>query len=160
MLLLLPERGAVSNLCDCFKTPLRSCREPCLVWRVIAVLACGLALVLGSQITRAQPSEAAPSVERPMAEAAGAVLDSDDAEEKERARQAAIAGLMVLGLVAVVLVLLMVIAMWWAHRLRRQIQRPLPKQHPGDPLWYLRKGSSDGTDAGHDSDTPNENSNG
>jgi len=131
-----------------------------LVWRVIVVLACGLALVLGSQIAPAQLPKGAPSVERPVAEAAGAAMDSGDAQEKERARQAAIAGLMVLGLVAVVLVLLMVIAMWWAHRLRRQIQRPLPRQHPGDPLWYLRKGSSDGTDAGHDSDTPNENSNG
>lgn len=161
MLILLWELRAVSDLCDLCQTPKRSRRERWGVKRVLAVLACGFALlILGSSHVRAQSPETTPSVEAPAAQAAHAGVDTDNAQEKERARQAAIAGLMVLGLVAVVLVLLMVMAMWWAHRLRRQIERPLPKQHPGDPLWYLRKGSSEGIDAGHDSDTPNENSNG
>lgn len=68
--------------------------------------------------------------------------------QKERQRQTAIAGMVMLGLVIVVLLLFVLLAIWWAQRIRRLIDRPLPSNHPGDPLWYLRKGSTD--DPRHD----------
>lgn len=108
----------------------------------LIVLASGIWL-LGSQ----QPSDAQDVNDKPIAAQSSdnsqPTTTEEAAQEKERAQQAAIAGLMVLGLVAVVLVLFLLLTIWWAHRLRRNIEKPLPKQHPGDPLWYLRKGTGD-----------------
>lgn len=57
-------------------------------------------------------------------------------------RQSALAGLLIVGLVSFVGMALVLVVVFWARRLRRLNDAPLPKQHPGDPLWYLRKGTN------------------
>lgn len=68
------------------------------------------------------------------------------ADEKEEARRAArataIGGLVLLGLICFVFLVLIVLVRLWARRLRMLASQPLPDQHPGDPLWYLRKGKT------------------
>jgi hypothetical protein len=72
-------------------------------------------------------------------------------DEKERlrasARKSAMAGLLVLSLICIVFLVLIVVVALWARRIRMLTRQPLPEQHPGDPLWYLRKGKgSDSSD--------------
>ncbi len=117
---------------------------------MIALLSCCW-LVAGMSTSFAQAPNAEPVVIQSTEAPQSAPANDEQAAEKERVRQAAVAGLMVLGLVAVVLVLLLLLASWWAHRLRRQLERPLPKQQPGDPLWYLRKGASGAAESDDDS---------
>jgi hypothetical protein len=85
------------------------------------------------------PAESQPGNAEPMGFA-------DQAKEKEEARAAAMVGLILLGLICFVFVVLIVLIRLWARRLRMQTSQPLPDLHPGDPLWYLRKG--------HTADTP------
>ena len=122
------------------------------------------ALLIGTSDTMAQGTRTVHAAEIDTAQPEEGDLlpaqPTNDAQEKERQKQVAIAGLMLLGVVALVLVILIAMAMWWAQRFRRQVGRPLPKQHPGDPLWYLRKGSIGDSSASPDSVTDNENSNG
>jgi hypothetical protein len=73
------------------------------------------------------------------AESAGAVEAQDAEKKSELRRQSALAGLLVLALLCVVFLTLMICVVVWARRMRRLTGQPLPDQHPGDPLWYLRK---------------------
>jgi cobalamin biosynthesis Mg chelatase CobN len=59
--------------------------------------------------------------------------------EKEQLRKSALAGLLVLSLICVVFLILIILVALWARRIRMLTRQPLPKQHPGDPLGYLRK---------------------
>jgi cobalamin biosynthesis Mg chelatase CobN len=84
-------------------------------------------------------------------------VDSDvvtaqtDAEKRSELRQqSALAGLLVLALLCVVFVTLMICVVLWARRMRRLTNQPLPDQHPGDPLWYLRKPVAKADDGGSD----------
>ena len=68
---------------------------------------------------------------------------SSESAEQEKKRRVTLAGILIVSLVSVVGLLLILVVIWWAQRLRRINDTTLPKQHPGDPLWYLRKGSAD-----------------
>lgn len=61
--------------------------------------------------------------------------------EKEQLRKSALAGLLVLSLICIVFLILIILVALWARRIRMLTRQPLPKQHPGDPLGYLRKGN-------------------
>jgi hypothetical protein len=65
------------------------------------------------------------------------VIDPD-----EQKRQTAVAALLILSLVCVVFLFLILFVVMWSKRMRRLVKQPLPDQHPGDPLWYLRKPDS------------------
>jgi lipopolysaccharide export LptBFGC system permease protein LptF len=65
------------------------------------------------------------------------VIDPD-----EQKRQTAVAALLILSLVCVVFLFLILFVVMWSKRMRRLVNQPLPDQHPGDPLWYLRKPDS------------------
>ena len=80
-------------------------------------------------LTESEPASAADPAEK-----------SDDPKEEQR--QAAVAGLLVLSLVCLVFLFLILFVVMWARRMRRLVNQPLPDQHPGDPLWYLRKPSA------------------
>jgi len=67
---------------------------------------------------------------------------NDDAEETELRRKSALAGMLILALICLVFLVLIVGVVLWAHRLRRIARQPLPDQHPGDALWYLRRPGS------------------
>lgn len=69
-------------------------------------------------------------------DAAAPAAPADDAE---KGRQAAVSALLILGLVCLVFLFLILFVVMWARRMRRMVNQPLPDQHPGDPLWYLRK---------------------
>ena len=87
-----------------------------------------------------------PAKERPPSadEIAQPIVDQSlIAAEHEKKRQVTLAGFLIVSLVSVLGVLLVLLAIWWAQRLRRINDTQLPKQHPGDPLWYLRKGNAD-----------------
>ncbi len=62
------------------------------------------------------------------------VIDPD-----EQKRQTAVAALLILSLVCVVFLFLILFVVMWSKRMRRLVNQPLPDQHPGDPLWYIRK---------------------
>ena len=67
--------------------------------------------------------------------------------EKEKLRKSALAGLLVLSLICIVFLVLIILVALWARRIRILTRQPVPEQHPGDPLWYLRKGrGSDSSD--------------
>lgn len=59
---------------------------------------------------------------------------------KENLRKSALAGLLVLSLICIVFLILIILVALWARRIRMLTRQPLPEMHPGDPLWYLRKG--------------------
>lgn len=66
---------------------------------------------------------------------------------KAELRKSVMAGLLVLSLICIVFLVLIVLVALWARRIRMLTRQPLPEQHPGDPLWYLRKGKeSDSAD--------------
>lgn len=60
-------------------------------------------------------------------------------DEQERRQQSAVAGLLILSLVCIVFLVLILFVALWARRIRQMAGQPLPPQHPGDPLWYLRQ---------------------
>ena len=64
----------------------------------------------------------------------------DEENEKENLRKSALAGLLVLSLICIVFLVLILLVALWARRIRMLTREPVPRQHPGDPLWYLRKG--------------------
>lgn len=67
--------------------------------------------------------------------------------ENEKLRKSALAGLLILSLICIVFLMLIILVALWARRIRMLTRQPLPEQHPGDPLWYLRKGKgSDSSD--------------
>jgi len=83
----------------------------------------------------------------PTVAAEGDKSGLDKEAEKAKLRSSAMAGLLVLSLICIVFLVLIVLVALWARRIRLMTQQPLPEQHPGDPLWYLRKGNqSDSTD--------------
>jgi hypothetical protein len=59
---------------------------------------------------------------------------------KENLRKSALAGLLVISLICIVFLILIILVALWARRIRMLTRQPLPEMHPGDPLWYLRKG--------------------
>lgn len=67
---------------------------------------------------------------------------SSDEAETELRRKSALAGMLILALICLVFLVLIVGVILWAHRLRRIARQPLPEQHPGDALWYLRQPGS------------------
>jgi hypothetical protein len=81
-----------------------------------------------------------------VADAPRRMIDEQEAE-KEKLRKSAMAGLLVLSLICIVFLVLIILVALWARRIRMLTRQPLPELHPGDPLWYLRKGkSSDSSD--------------
>ena len=60
--------------------------------------------------------------------------------DKQQLRKSAMAGLLVLSLICIVFLVLIILVALWARRIRLLTRQPLPTQHPGDQLWYLRKG--------------------
>ena len=76
------------------------------------------------------------------------MADEQDAERerlRESARKSAMAGLLVLSLICIVFLILIILVALWARRIRMLTRQPLPEIHPGDPLWYLRKGKGSDT---------------
>ena len=74
-----------------------------------------------------------------VADAALRMIDEQEAD-KEKLRKSAMAGLFVLSLICIVFLVLIILVALWARRIRMLTRQPLPEQHPGDQLWYLRKG--------------------
>lgn len=115
-------------------------------------------VVAVEQPADATPSEAAAAESPIVDEASGAVKSEraraeqrqeviDQESEKENLRKSALAGLLVLSLICIVFLVLIILVALWARRIRMLTRQPLPELHPGDPLWYLRKGKgSDSTD--------------
>lgn len=116
--------------------------------RVLSVVALLCVLLTANQL-QAQEAGSVTTAERPAVgvevpaadkppsapEAGSAPAD----EKQERQRQTALAGLMILGLICVVFLMLILAVIVYARRIRRLVREPLPEQHPGDPLWYLRR---------------------
>lgn len=85
-------------------------------------------------------NHASPDVESEEVIAARRQKVIDEENEKEKLRKSALAGLLVLSLICIVFLVLIILVALWARRIRRLTRQPVPEQHPGDPLWYLRKG--------------------
>lgn len=64
----------------------------------------------------------------------------DEENDEEKLMKSALAGLLVLSLICIVFLVLIILVAMWARRIRMLTRQPVPEQHPGDPLWYLRKG--------------------
>ena len=96
------------------------------------------------------PSNEADPESSKVTDAARRLTDGQEAETerlRESARKSAMAGLLVLSLICIVFLVLIILVALWARRIRMLTREPLPEQHPGDPLWYLRKGKgSDSSD--------------
>ena len=92
----------------------------------------------------AEPTDPSNDADSESSEGTNAALRVIDEQETERlresARKSAMAGLLVLSLICIVFLVLIVLVALWARRIRMLTRQPLPEQHPGDPLWYLRKG--------------------
>ncbi len=65
---------------------------------------------------------------------------AEQEKRKVNLRKSALAGLLVLSLICIVFLILIILVALWARRIRMLTHQPLPEVHPGDPLWYLRKG--------------------
>lgn len=74
-----------------------------------------------------------------VADAALRITDEREVD-KQKLRKSAMAGLLVLSLICIVFIVLIILVALWARRIRMLTRQPLPEQHPGDQLWYLRKG--------------------
>ncbi len=94
------------------------------------------------------PGEAAASAQAANPDSGGS--QTDDEKRSEIRQQSALAGLLVLALLCVVFLTLMICVVLWARRMRRLTSQPLPDQHPGDALWYLRKPVAKMDDGGID----------
>lgn len=92
----------------------------------------------GSTFAQESPDEVTG---RSSAAAPEARTDDGPATEHEhdQRQKSAMVGLLILSLVCLVFLVLIVLVLLWARRMRRMVGRPLPGQHRGDPLWYLRK---------------------
>ena len=94
------------------------------------------------------PGEASASAQAATSESIG--TQTVDEKRSEVGKQSALAGLLVLALLCVVFLTLMICVVLWARRMRRLTNQRLPDQHPGDPLWYLRKPVAKVDDGGSD----------
>jgi hypothetical protein len=109
------------------------------------------AVTAAEQLVESALSEEEP-VESAIADDASREVDSEEARaarrqkvideenEKEKLRKSALAGLLVLSLICIVFLVLIILVALWARRIRMLTREPVPGLHPGDPLWYLRKG--------------------
>lgn len=124
-----------------------------LAYRVIAGLVI-VALILGQSPSATKAQDQSDAVAISDALPAEAVSDANadpvsDAEKREELKQwSALTGLLILALLCIVFLTLMIGVILWARRIRRMTSKPLPEQHPGDPLWYLRKPAAKGEDDG------------
>lgn len=94
------------------------------------------------------PGETPASAQTATSESIGS--QTVDEKRSEAGKQSAMAGLLLLALLCVVFLTLMICVVLWARRMRRLTNQPLPDQHPGDPLWYLRKPVAKADDGGSD----------
>lgn len=94
----------------------------------------------GSNDTAATTDEQSVARESPIAAAGADKHGLDKEAEKAKLRSSVMAGLLVLSLICIVFLVLVILVALWARRIRLMTQQPLPEMHPGDPLWYLRKG--------------------
>lgn len=104
---------------------------------LLIVAATSLPILIGLVSDNVAIAQDEPAVAE--SESSTPVDAAPDDETKEQGRQAAVAGLLLLSLVCVVFLFLILFVVMWARRMRRLVNQPLPDQHPGDPLWYLRK---------------------
>ncbi len=104
------------------------------LWNFGLIVAACISLLAGNQLTSAQDvdSRSEPSATETRQE------QPDDAANAQKQKQSALAGLLIVGLLAFIGIALLLLVIVWGKRLRRLNNAPLPKQHPGDPLWYLR----------------------
>jgi len=97
---------------------------------------------------------------QPAAAGPVAAGDSDAAvaRDLQGKRKSAIAGLLMLGLLCGVFLVLLLVVIFWARRIRQAATADLPDQSPRDPVWYLRNrqdptagsSASDQSEAGSD----------
>jgi len=127
-----------------FSSNLRTWRVVKMLLLVAVLLGGGLSLTAHSQ--QQLPTETAA----PKSDAAPESTPSDPEKQAELRQQSAVAGLLVLALLCVIFLTLMIGVVLWARRMRKLTNRPLPDQHPGDPLWYLRKPVAKADDGGSD----------
>ncbi len=119
---------------------------------VLALLVAVLVAVGMSQNSYGQdePPTGAASASAQAATSDSVGSPTDVEKQSELRQQSALAGLLVLALLCVVFLTLMICVVLWARRMRRLTNQPLPDQHPGDPLWYLRKPVAKADDGGSD----------
>ena len=109
---------------------------------VVSAVCC--VTVRDSASAQESPSKVITTESVTDAETAESITVPDQAADpNEQKRQAAVAALLVLCLVCVVFLFLILFVVMWSKRMRRLVNQPLHDQHPGDPLWYLRKADSD-----------------
>ena len=104
-----------------------------------------VALMLGQPLSATKAQDQPDAVSNSDTVPAETASDADadpvsDAEKRDELKQwSALTGLLILALLCLIFLTLMIGLILWARRIRRMTSRPLPEQHPGDPLWYLRK---------------------
>lgn len=83
-----------------------------------------------------------------------AARDEEAGKRRKRRQQSAVVGMLMLSLLCGVFLFVIFFFVLWARRIRQETLAPLPEQHPGDPLWYLKKplAESAGDDAQPDGD--------
>lgn len=104
------------------------------LWNFGLIVAACISVLAGNHFATAQDVDS-PSVS-PVAEVRE--QPQDDPVNAQKQKQSALAGLLIVGLLAFIGIVLVLVVIVWGKRLRRLNNAPLPKQHPGDPLWYLR----------------------
>jgi len=121
-----------------------------LIWFRHCLAALCICFGLFPAAVAAQEQAAVESAESVSAEPSTAAADTsiDDPARDEQRRQSALAGMMILALVCVVFLTLIMLVIVWSRRIRRLVKTPLPGQHPGDPLWYLRRSPPDPASTG------------
>ena len=121
-----------------------------IVGLVVAVL------MIGQPLSATRAQDLADAVADSDAASSETASDADaepesDAEKRDELKQwSALTGLLILALLCIVFLTLMIGVILWARRIRRMTGKPLPDQHPGDPLWYLRKPAVNTDDGGSD----------
>ena len=88
----------------------------------------------------ANPAEqsASGSDDSRPAESSSAAEDEAEQAKREAAKQKIVAGMMIVGGLLGGGIALLVLIVLWGQRTRRILRGPLPEQHTGDELWYLR----------------------
>ncbi len=104
-----------------------------------------VALMLGQPLSATKAQDQSDAVANSETAPVDVASDADvepesDAEKRDELKQwSALTGLLILALLCIVFLTLMIGVILWARRIRRMTSKSLPEQHPGDPLWYLRK---------------------
>lgn len=125
------------------------------------VLRFGLAPLLCFALIGAAGASDVPAIANPPEQSAGESEEGlpaesssaaeNEAEQAKRkaAKQKVVAGMMVVGGLLCGGIAVLVLIVLWGQRTRRILHSPLPEQHVGDELWYLRppKSSLPGQDA-------------